>query len=522
MSGRDVLGLLVAALIAVGCVSSGAQRARYPVEAIPVPDTAGTYSTAARPEGAVGGPGTPELDREVKQLLAEHGARVESDGALADTASFLLREVNLGRSVGPTLLEAASRQFGFAGTASAYATFETGNDSWKEVVTKVPANLPITRYGLCVSPSGRTAALILGNVEVSYETIQRAYEPGQSVTLKGELGPRYRFGHAFLTKPDGTVDKMELSGRALDVTFALTAPGKYQLEVMGDGAMGPQIVTNVPLYVGVPEAPVAGVSGKALDPEEAEKRLLALLNEARRKAGAGPLLPDDELREIALGHSEDMADHDFFGHVSPETGSPENRLKRSGVLVAEFGENIAEADTPEAAHEGLMNSPGHRAVLLKPEFTHVGIAVVEHEGGLVVTFNFGRRVPAASLPGGTPQVEAAIAALRAKKGVPPARLDPVYRSGAQAGAARLADGAEDADVAKAVGAAIQREVERLRTGRPGSCTVIIELLDLAQLESVQAFSDAGLRALGVGTKVRTNDKGSRLSTVIVFEGGPCK
>src|SRR6185369_14102997 len=136
----------------------------------------------------------------------------------------------------------------------------------------------------------------------------------------------------------------------------------------------------------------------------------------------------------------DMVDHHFFSHVSPTTGRPEDRAKRSGVLVSFFGENIALSTTPEAAHEGLMGSPGHRANMLRADFTHVGIAAENSDSGLIVTMAFGRRPGAAALPVSAAQVEAALVALRASKGVAVAESDPVYRVVAQAGADVLAGG----------------------------------------------------------------------------------
>jgi uncharacterized protein YkwD len=88
------------------------------------------------------------------------------------------------------------------------------------------------------------------------------------------------------------------------------------------------------------------------------------------------LVLDEALRDVAFAHSTDMAEHDFFGHVSAISGDPEARLRRAGVVVSAYGENIAQADSPENAHDSLMSSPGHRAVMLDAQFTHVGIAAV--------------------------------------------------------------------------------------------------------------------------------------------------
>src|SRR5262249_23264108 len=160
------------------------------------------------------------------------------------------------------------------------------------------------------------------------------------------------------------------------------------------------------------------------------RRMFELLNRSRATAGLRALAPDDELRAIALAHSEDMAEHHFFGHVSPTTGTTEDRERKSGVVVARFGENVAEADSAETAHDGLMASPGHRANMLGADFTHVGIAAVKtDEGQLAFTLIFGGRVDASQLPNAS-QIEAAFLELRAKKGLSAPTADPIYRAGA--------------------------------------------------------------------------------------------
>jgi hypothetical protein len=91
---------------------------------------------------------------------------------------------------------------------------------------------------------------------------------------------------------------------------------------MGDGPTGPVIVANLPLYVGVAEPTIRENVGTVVDPDVAEVRMLELLNEARKAAGAAPLSADSGLRQVAAGHTEDMVDHGFFGHVSPSHGTP--------------------------------------------------------------------------------------------------------------------------------------------------------------------------------------------------------
>ena len=48
------------------------------------------------------------------------------------------------------------------------------------------------------------------------------------------------------------------------------------------------------------------------------------------------------------------------------------------------GENLALAVTVEIAHDGLMASPGHRENIEHPEFSSLGVGVVDTPYGLIV------------------------------------------------------------------------------------------------------------------------------------------
>jgi len=493
------------------------------VERIPVPDEAATvYMSEARPDGAVGGPGIEALRAEVAAALAERGTPAEADGALSAAASWALRELTQGRRLDPISLETISRRFGFGGVFLGLAAGdETQGDSWREQLARVPANIPVNRYGIRKSPSGRLMAVAFGSMELTYESIARSFDPGQTVTIEGEVGSRFTRSTVYLTKPDGSVEEKRLTSRSFDVSFPLPSAGKYRLEVFGDGPTGPVVVSNVPLFVGIAEPSAAAIGGEAVDPEEAEARGLVLLNQARRAAGLGPLVQDLQLRELAIAHSDDMASNDFFGHVSPTTGSPEDRLRRSSFIVAAFGENVGSGPTPEVIHEGLMESPGHRANMINPKFTHVGIGVEKNGDSLICTMVFGRRPGMDALPKSAAEIESAILELRATKKLSPPTVDPVYRVAAQAGADALADGDDPQEFNQAVGEAIQREVTRLRTSRPATCAVSLELLELSQLETFSVLSMPTLRRFGVGVHPRRDDKGARVTTVVVLDGTPC-
>lgn len=111
-----------------------------------------------------------------------------------------------------------------------------------------------------------------------------------------------------------------------------------------------------------------------------EKQMLDLVNQERVKAGLNPLAPDPELTEVARKHSADMFGRGYFAHDTPEGVTPFDRMRSANVRFLTAGENLALAPTIPVAHTGLMNSPGHRANILRPEFGRLGIGVMD--GGM--------------------------------------------------------------------------------------------------------------------------------------------
>jgi uncharacterized protein YkwD len=111
-----------------------------------------------------------------------------------------------------------------------------------------------------------------------------------------------------------------------------------------------------------------------------EKRMLDLVNKERRAQGLRPLAPDPELTEVARRHSTDMFVRGYFSHDTPEGTDPFDRMRAANVRFLIAGENLALAPTIPVAHSGLMNSPGHRANILRKEFGRVGIGVMD--GGM--------------------------------------------------------------------------------------------------------------------------------------------
>ena len=120
-----------------------------------------------------------------------------------------------------------------------------------------------------------------------------------------------------------------------------------------------------------------------------EEQMLELVNEERTSRGLKPLAADPELTEVARRHSADMFARGYFSHYTPEGKDPFERMTESHVRFRTAGENLAMAPTLAIAHTGLMNSPGHRANILNPQFGRVGIGVMDGgRRGLMISQEF--------------------------------------------------------------------------------------------------------------------------------------
>ncbi len=139
--------------------------------------------------------------------------------------------------------------------------------------------------------------------------------------------------------------------------------------------------------------------------EELEKILFDFVNTERTKRGAKPLVLVESLRTAARQHSAEMLDLGYFSHESPmeQWKTHSQRAYRAGYLEPSIGENIVhyvanyELDRERVAYElmygkyGWMNSPGHLANLLSPDWTETGMGVTFAGTRAYATQMFGNR-----------------------------------------------------------------------------------------------------------------------------------
>lgn len=124
-----------------------------------------------------------------------------------------------------------------------------------------------------------------------------------------------------------------------------------------------------------------------------EENLAGLVNAERQKNGLQPLAYDAHLADVARAHSAEMRDLKYFAHESPTASlhEPLDRFRAvfavTPSVVAEnvyraWGTQHALSDSDvRAAHQALMNSPGHRENILFPSVTRIGVGIVTNSTG---------------------------------------------------------------------------------------------------------------------------------------------
>ncbi|MEM9128145.1 MAG: CAP domain-containing protein [Pseudomonadota bacterium] len=135
-----------------------------------------------------------------------------------------------------------------------------------------------------------------------------------------------------------------------------------------------------------------------------EQQMLALINQERTSRGYDPLQLELNLNESSEDHSSWMLQTDTFSHTGAGGSSAGQRMDAAGFDFAGgygWGENIAlqsergasgYADDVVDLHNSLMNSSGHRANILNPNYEVIGIGIeIGNYNGfeaVIVTQNF--------------------------------------------------------------------------------------------------------------------------------------
>lgn len=266
----------------------------------------------------------------------------------------------------------------------------------------------------------------------------------------------------------------------------------------------------------------------ALEPYEAstaERRMVDLVSDERRKAGLKPLSIDSRLGAIARSHSREMRSEGRIFHDSPTTGGPGDRLRAANYAFRVVLENVAMDTVLEEAHSGLMQSPGHRANILSNEATHIGIGIVEQsrDGNrpfLFITQLFANPVASSSPANSLSTVVKLMQQARGASNLPPlsrpGSLDSLVKRSLDSVPDPLASDALDR-----IGPRLRRELERVDGGRWRKTELSLQVIPGAEDWRIpEGVRRRQLDAAGVATAVTTDSKGNPRLVVLLLLAGP--
>jgi uncharacterized protein YkwD len=506
---RAARGVALAAASLLACARPPRPPAPSPAAAAPAPAGAPGCSYGAEREHAAS-----PLEREI---LARAVARLEAGGA-RPSASPALGEA--ARALARAAADGAPQPLARARVRAALARACAPDPAPAAVLAEAPAPalaaalaaaLPRTRathVGAGVVERGgvATAVVLLSERGAQLDRFPRDVAAGARITLGGALVSRLSRPRVFVAAPGRRVVEAQVRGsRRFEARLSFPDPGRYAVEVLGEGEGGPEVAALLTVSAGgaaLDEATTAP-SPEPPDDAAAEAWVLAAVNATRRGQGLPPLARAADLDAVARAHSAAMASAGTVAHVLPGSGDLGDRLRRARVPYRRAFENVARAATALGAHEAAEESPAHLANVLRPEARRAGVGIARAplpSGGVAVYLTEVFLEPpddGADSPL-TPEarVREALWRERARRGLPPltadAPLDAIARDAALA--LRAADAAEPPGDAGARALALRRDlaaVDVFVASAPDEATRSANL------------ADARLRRVGVG--VATGD-----------------
>ncbi len=117
------------------------------------------------------------------------------------------------------------------------------------------------------------------------------------------------------------------------------------------------------------------VGGRSLMGDISTSVLVSQSNAQRVEQGLGGLTVNPILVRAAQAKASDMAAKGYFAHQSPDGSQPWDWIRSAGYVYRVAGENLAVnfVDSSDVT-SAWMASPAHRANILSPKYTEIGIA----------------------------------------------------------------------------------------------------------------------------------------------------
>lgn len=122
-------------------------------------------------------------------------------------------------------------------------------------------------------------------------------------------------------------------------------------------------------------------SGSCASAPQIGAQMRDMVNAERKARGLPKLSADQRLDRAAQAHACDMARKGYFSHTEPNGSTATIRVKQAGYKSCVTAENISYGwrELPQAMTD-LINSPGHRANILRANVRAIGVGYVPRQG----------------------------------------------------------------------------------------------------------------------------------------------
>jgi hypothetical protein len=493
--------------LAVQPASPGAER--YNDRNLPPPpdsELARVIVAAVRDAARSAGSSPPRLDGRLFAVAADLAPIARPDGPIPyELVEFALRHHGLIEPSPHILI--------------IWAAAEAATDIAAQLGDRLPdivRTAAVARMGVAsASASGPDGAgdvivLVLQPSFIHTDPIPRRLGRNQTIRVEGTIAPPYREPQVFITEHDGQVFESPLrSGPGRRIRFELSCrghAGRRQVEITALDQHGSAVLANFPVWCAThppvraeivrDRAPAASIT----DPRAAEREMIALLNRDRAHSGLPALVVDERVSAVARRHSQEMQRTGNVAHISRTTGAAIDRVRAGGIKTALVLENVARAYGVSEAQQGLLNSPGHRANILAPEATHVGVGIalgdnVTGQRELFVTQLFIRIPPPLDIAKGRQQLRRAIADRGNRT------HDDELAQVAQQFAVELAQGRSPGEAAKRSAPAVDALAKRFRR----VTTVVNPVAELDKFPVAELDREPKMTRFGIGLAQGTHD-----------------
>lgn len=382
----DMKLVLATGLVLIGCCLSAAAQE----------DSGTCAETYEREERFVCSPDEELFNTAVQGWCREHGVKLSWDARYAQVArlwSEHLLRANLPpeRSLSIDRLRLELRNRGVTDAAMVpFSAIGSAKEVPAGLLQFLDNGVALNRYthfglGVAISQDRQKVitTLLIGRRPARLDPLPVCPETGSRFTLQARLREDYNYPRMLLGLPKGGVESEDLLYEAgvWRGTVKLDAGrGIYQLELIVQGPSGPAVAALVPLYVGVAPDALPVVRGRPAparynNPGESERALMQLINQARAKQNLPPLQLDEQLSVVAREHSLQLLVDRHAVHRTAASGALADRLQKRNVVFMRALENVALGSSPEAAHERILESPGHRLNVLDPGVQRLGVGV---------------------------------------------------------------------------------------------------------------------------------------------------